>query len=372
MIRFRSAKANELIEKAREMPSGVQQIEMYRRASVLADRQGDLAAAFAARDELCQAAYYTEQTLDQLIAFAYCLGASQRHPDQFNQGDLMWRYKWVAGSLKSCIYVPIRLYERLLEEMEVTYRKHGLGTAAVDQLRLSFYINTGQKDRLERAFIAWENNRDRSGSDCAACQQDRRVDYYVEIGDHERAIQEAEPLISKRMRCAEIPHMTFGTLYWPLLHLGRFEAAVDCFVQGYDMVKGREGLTSTVAEHLMFLAVAGQLPAGFQAMQYHLKVGMSLPYEAQLLVFYRGVWALLERAVMEGWGVVTLSLSPRFPLYESDGIYDVPRLRDFFCSQLDDLNTRFDLRNGNSYISQLTADVQSWLNLRLHLSLERD
>ncbi|MFG0244116.1 MAG: hypothetical protein ACF8R9_15125 [Phycisphaerales bacterium JB054] len=369
MIRFRAASAKDLITKAEEAPTGMESVDLYRRAGVMADRQDDLDSAFAARRELVNAAYYAEARLDQLFAFVYCLALAEKHPSRFSAEDLMWQYKWIVEAMIDFTPVPLTLVDRLLEDMSERYRRHSLGTAAIDQLRLGLCVKTGQKDRLRDAYETWDRNTDRAGSDCNACQLHDRVRFRIAAGEDEKALEEAEPLLSGKMRCADVPHSTFGLLQLPLLRLGRHRQAANLFLRGYDMIKSRQGFVRTVGEYLVFLAVAGDAERGLGLVQMHLKEGLRSHSDLVRITLARGAWAVCERARLDGQTVVSLSLPPRFAGYQRDSVYDLAALGRHFRQDLDDRTAAFDQRNGNHVQREATMEVEAMLGQGLHIPL---
>ena len=369
MMRFRAAQANDLIDKANNAPAGMERVELYRRAAILADRQGDTDAAYRARCALINSAYDADAPLDQLIAFAYCISVSDRSPDRFDPHDLMWMYKWIVDLLIDFTPVQLELVERMIDDMASRYALNGLGSAACDQLRLVLFIKTGQRDRLEQAYDAWESNRERAGSDCLACQLHAQIMYEIVRGEDELAVNRAEPLIAGTSRCADVPHETFGSLHLPLLRLRRYEEAASLFDRGYDMIRSRQGFVRTVGEHAAFLAIAGQTEKGFELLQTHLREAMASRADLLSITFWRGAWAVCERSILEGCGTVSLSLSPRFECFEADGVYDVAALGEHFAGLLGRLAQAFDERNGNTAQQDITAEIAQQLRERISIAI---
>lgn len=370
MIRFRSATAADMMARAREAPAGRERVDRCFRAVVLADRAGDLDAAFDARNELIEAAYYADAKLEQLAAFAWCLNAADRHPGRFAWDSLLWTYKWVADSLTSMTEVPLALVDQVIDDLEQRYARAGLGSAAADQLRMMLAIDAGRREQLPALYQAWDENRDLAGSDCTACRQSQRVGYHLAMGDDAGALEAAAPLLAGRMRCGEVPHSTYGEVLLPLVRLGRLEEAAAALVRGSALIREREGFVETFGRFLAFLAIAGHVDHGWPLLQRRLKAALQTRLDLAALAFHRGAQALCRRALLAGETITSLSLSPRFELFEPDGVYDVSVLERYFGERVTTLTGRFDRRNGNTVQADLNAEVAALVERQLKIPLK--
>src|SRR5205085_9358405 len=110
------------------------------------------------------------------------------------------------------------------------------GPPPVHETRCTHARAAGRLDEARKWYGAWSAAERDSMSDCLACDQNVQVEYLVELGEDENALQRAEPILSGRMRCAEIPQVTLGTVLLPLVRLGRIEEAARHHLKGARLV----------------------------------------------------------------------------------------------------------------------------------------
>ena len=188
----------------------------------------------------------------------------------------------------------------------------------------------------------------------------RVLEQFAVAGEWEQALSKARPILEGRQSCAEIPHLTFGTLLYPLFKLGRLEQARDIHRRGYALVGKNREFLATVGEHLEFLALTDNLSRGLTLVERHLGWALDHPSHRDRFAFYAASAFLLERVQLDGGrDVVSLRLPKAFAGYRDDGGYEVKALHAWVHGQAREIASRFDLRNGTDRFARLLARNQT-------------
>jgi hypothetical protein len=254
-----------------------------------------LKVCFLARQELVEAAFWGGSPEKALVAYSWLLAQFDRHPGEFDEWRLLWRYKWMIGVVADFPQIPKAQIEEMLEDMERRFRRGGYGLRSVFQYRYRIARFMGERERALKFYKRSQSERTDAVSDCRACQIDERVSYHVYTGDDERAHQLAQPLLDFRQFCRTVPERTFARLLLPMLRLNRADTASG---PAAELTAARGGETAAA-----------------------------------------------------------LRLPPTFPLYDEVGVYDTARLRDWFAERTLETARKFDERNGNDHFTREQADL---------------
>src|SRR5262249_18653540 len=133
----------ELRWKADDLPHGPAQVALLEEAVQLADSLKDVDLAYRVRSELMTAATFSGRPDIMLVAFSWCLAQYDRNPQQFDQHDLLWKYKWVIGNGYKFPEIDRPRLEALLADVERRYREAGSTMHAVSQARRDFLVHVG-------------------------------------------------------------------------------------------------------------------------------------------------------------------------------------------------------------------------------------
>ncbi len=90
----------ELWAEADLLSEGPAKVVLLEEAIRLADTHGDLELGFDLRENLIEACTFCGLGEKSLVAFIWCLGQCDRHPERFSQDDLLWKYKWIITALR--------------------------------------------------------------------------------------------------------------------------------------------------------------------------------------------------------------------------------------------------------------------------------
>src|SRR5262249_10101370 len=299
-----------------------------------------------------------------LVAFSWCLAQCDRQPEQFDEEELHWQYKWVVGSLSAFPQIPRAQMEAMLKDMARRYQRVGLGGRAVLRLRCKFKVAAGAREEVVDLYPELQKAPRDLYTDCRACEQGDDATVLFFLGENERGLEKAQPLLKGSMGCAEEPHHTLANVLLPLLRLGRVEEAMQCHRRGFRLVARNPEFLDPVGKHLGFLVLTDNLAKGLTVLEKHLPWALETMCLDRRFQFYLGARLLLDRLRETGRQTVKLRLPRTFPGHQESAKYEVAALTAWVDGELEELAGRFDARNGNQYFRQRIADNLQLLELR--------
>ncbi len=326
-------------------------LELLERAVALADAAGDIETAFEIRDELIDEATFLGHPEKLLTAFSWCLGQCDRNPEEFDEAELLWKYKWAVANLREYPQISRQQIEETLADMAERLRRNGASQRTIYHRRAMLAVGFGDEAMLGENLPLWKKHRRDWLSDCLACEKDSEVDVLAFQGDDAGAVRAAEALFKGRLSCAEIPHKTYGHVLLPLVRLGQWERAAECHKTGYPKVRGTSNYNfmESIAEHLIYLAIAGDSAKSLKSFERHVRQGLSAPSLLDRYFFFRAATLVLRRAAATGKPSRKLKLPEDFPPRQESGQYLLADLAAWFEAEARKLAAAFDTRAGNTY-----------------------
>jgi tetratricopeptide (TPR) repeat protein len=338
-----------------------EEVRALEAAARLADHHSDLVRAYEARELLISAASFGGQPDRALVAFAWCRAQSRKDPERFSERSLLWSNKWIIGALPGHLGVTRDQILAAQDDFaEALLRQGGGGVRAVAKLRLLTALSMGELDEASRCYAAWMDTPRDAYSDCAACDADTEVDAQLTLGRYAEAIERAAPILSGRLACAEVPHITYSFVTLAFFRLGRLEDAKGTFLRGYRLTKANRNHLASMGRYLAFLGLTGNDGPALTLLERHL--GWALDARARLdaLTFFVSARFVLSQIAASGEQALALRLPRHFPLFRDDGLYDPGALLAWFDAQATDLAARFDARNGNDHHTGVLDRSRGW------------
>ncbi|KQO15773.1 hypothetical protein ASF12_27525 [Paenibacillus sp. Leaf72] len=342
----------DLMNQAYDLPPGAAQLEVLEAAVRLADAEGDIENGFYARHQIVKTAGFHGFPLKAIIAFSWQLGQYDQNPEEYDGRSLLWRYKWIIGTISNFPEIPMSQIQELLEDLGKRYKEHGYSNRTYLYFRSRLALDHGKldeaKDYLQQFMKAFRDHM----SDCIACEQHYIVMLYSRLGEDEQALKAAEPILSGNMKCAEVPHITLPELLLPMQRLNLHEEAKKAHTKGYRLVKGKRDLLESVAQHIEYLTATKPAKA-IEAVELHLAFALDHENPYEVMLFNLCTARLLKKLVQEGSNVM-LRLPASFLAAHEDT--SLPALAAYFENLATAAAQRYDARNGNDFYSKKVAD----------------
>src|SRR5687768_161210 len=90
---------DDLMDQAAGLGDTPVRLALEEEAVRIADTHQDISVGFDLRHNVIRTATFCGCAEKALVAFAWMLAQCDRDPDRFPESNLMWRYKWILGSL---------------------------------------------------------------------------------------------------------------------------------------------------------------------------------------------------------------------------------------------------------------------------------
>ena len=369
------AQIQELYAGAQGLPRGPAKVAVLEEAVRIADTHNDDDIGFDLRMELIDAATFGGCPEVSLVAFAWCLARADKEPERFDGGRLLWMYKWVLDVVADYPQFGRAQIMEMMTDMERRYTAAGSGLHPVHQTARELHRLLGDLPEAAAAHERTLRCSEDKLSNCRACEQHAQVKFYLDTDRADLALQTAEPIVSGRMKCAEVPHATYSYLLVPLALDGQMKLAVAYHRKGLMLIGTNPKFLSQAARPIFFLAFTDNLTAAARLMERHLPNAAVTTCPAWRFDFARTAMFVFDlladardaepTAAPSMWasavGWLTGASAPKKPRVRFPASFVLPAgvdgtdpaaLRDHFAAEARELAQAFDARSGNARFAQ--------------------
>ncbi len=348
----------DLLRQARDLSYGPGRVAVVEEAVRHADAHADVESGYEARMELLDAGVMSGRG-DLLVAhYPWCLAQFDRHPDRFDEYQLLWRFKWVMGHVIEFPQISLDQIAGLFEEMTDRFQRYGAGERVLAGFRLSLAKHRGDAADAARFFAEFQQRPRDALSNCAACDANAVVGYHCWRGEHAAAVQAADRILSGRMACRRVPENPLATLLHSLLALGEDARAVALHHRGVRL-STTSGDLSNLAKHITFLARTDNLTPAVRLLEKFLPTAADgYEPEARFRFLLAGRF-LCDRLLATDWRR-GLRVPPTLTTGVRKTTSDVPSLRAWLDAECRQVAAAFDVRNGTSHFADRLAEQDAW------------
>lgn len=349
----------ELCYQANDLPEGEMKLRLLEEAAALAETGRDVDLLFRVKMGVVASAVMAGHLEKGMPAFAWCLAQYQADSPRFQYSafDILWNFKNLLHSVDEFPQLELAQVDALRDQMASLYRESGFNMRPVHYTKLTFAMRSGDFAQAAESFAAYQASSRDSLADCLACEADSDAEYYMLIGENEKALQAGAKPLAGKLKCEEVPNRTINNMLRPLALLGRYEEADQFQKKGYRLIKSNAAFLGHVGLQIAYLNHRDQEAPALKMFEAHLPVALETFQLRSRTFFYLAVKQLLVRTTQPGVKR-KLKLPQSFPLFDPSGKYDDAALIAWLDSQLDPVAAQFDNRNGNQYYSR---DLVEWL-----------
>lgn len=309
------------------------------------------------REELVEVAYFCGAPDRAVAAFSWMVAKHDANPE-WNQYDLLWKYKWITEHFPFMHQIDAPTIERTLDDMQQRYERAGYDRRPVTNLRAWNAMWQGDADAARHHRADWWD-RPRDGmADCRACEVSYNVQYHVEFGEPGQALTLAKDLLSRRLGCAEIPHITFGFLVWPLLEEGRAEEAQQVHSAGYELIRNNRDFVMEAGEHIAFAAHQGDLDGATSMFERHLPWVIDNPSWLKSGHLIAAGEGLMHALGAGGASRVSFRLPRQLAAALGEEAESVAAVEQWLRKRRLEIGAVFDARNGSDFVSRRLERVR--------------
>lgn len=337
-------------------------IDVLEEAARIADLHHDKLLGMSVRYQLVERAQWSGLHQSAFVAFTWMLSRLGDDPDLENRwgGNVMWLFKWVAGSAAESPALTKEQIALLLDDMERHYESRGLSARAVEQVRSYVASDMGEFELAREFLLKARSLPDDDGTDCRACQTNAYVQMLAETNELDHAMREADPLFRGRLSCDLVPADTVGALVMPLFHAGRLEDA-DQLLRKVQRRLTKDGeLMDSAGQSITFLVVTDQIRRATNLANKKMKFAFEGVTSYRQLILFLGCRLLCLRLLERSRSSIKLSPFRGIPwLPDANGKYDVEEMSHWFYETAHALARQFDERNGNRHFMTLLNQSDS-------------
>lgn len=332
-----------------------EQIPLLEEAVALADQLSDADLSWSMRMELLAAYVFGGAPEKAIMTFAWLESTSEKNPDQFpasrsngrwlEETDLLWAFKWVLAELPGFAQIPRAHIEATLERMHTHYTRHQQSLRPYWMARIRNHIAFGDgHDAVQNALENFRTSSRDVYADCYACELNFLVETHLFLGDTDRALQIAEPLISGEHSCAEIPHLTYAALTIPTWSAGMKDRARLFHQLAYDLCQHNPDFLIPISTIIAFRILEDDWNGAARLFETHVGWAEQTRAPERKLQFLQASWALAHHAPPNA------SLKTRSPLGPCGMSFSEWKTR--LEADIATITTAFDARNQNRSTSE--------------------
>lgn len=349
---------------AMSLPDGAVKFEALDSAIRQADAAGEEALAFEFRLAAIQPYHFGGDHRRAFLAFSQCLAAFDRDPSlasTYTEQDLLWKFKWMVGTLTDFPDIPLARTYAVLEDMQRRYLRGGYSLHAVHQRRCQVAVHVGDLVQAELSYQDMLTAKRDGLSDCRVCVPSAQTRLLTAFGRHEEAVAAGEP--AKQGSCARQPQWVQAYLMEPCLRTGRFTEAAELHRSSYRRMRTSHTYLAGIGLHLSFLAMSGNEARGLELVERHLPWLETSRTPADCLHFAATAVLVLNRVSAKGFGGSPIRRGPDGTATTADA------LATELARYTRQLAARFDARNGTTRQSELAEQRMTAPQLAEQLSL---
>lgn len=157
--------------------------------------------------------------------------------------ESLWELKWVAEDYAKTLDFSEEDIISHISFMGDMYELFQINLAPVYKSIMLISIDMGEKERAQGAYDRWQEEKSKEGADlndCEACEVTEMVNYHNFIGEYEKAIALAEPILAGELSCAEVPELTYGPVIESLIALDKVDEAKALLEEALNRINSHE------------------------------------------------------------------------------------------------------------------------------------
>ena len=337
-----------------------EKLKVLERAIKIAEKHGDIDQQFEAKSEYVDAASFAGLIEESLAIFPWLLGIIEQYPDRFDCWDVMWNYKWVVCVLPLYPEIPLKQIELTFKEFENAYQKRGYPKRTVYEYYRQLYIHLGDKEQAQihhKLMESSEDDSERAISDCLACKQNREVEAAMFFQNYEECLQLAEPILTGKLSCGDIPISTYDNLIYVYIKLNKWDELKSAGQRLLKEHKESEHQDDMYPNVLLYCWAFNKYSTALKYIQEKLTKSNCSERELDSLIFYINAAKVFQAMKQAQKTVVKLQLPESHSLFNADNKYYINDVLNWFLQEVETLVNLFDKRNGNTYYQDYTTEI---------------
>jgi hypothetical protein len=327
-------------------------IALLKQAINLADTYNDLEWGFELRLDLIRDEKETSRCGESLPAFTWILDTYDKNPGLFDEGDFLWEYKWMLGSVRRNSSISMEQIDSIAEDFKNRLLRNGysLRPYYTTKVHTAFFLGNLED---ARKYIDIRNKEVRDGmANCRACELDDDVELELLLGNFDKALALGNKMLTKKLTCTHMPFSCYCNCVKHFRKAGDMDKAYEYFLKAEADLAELSDISQIAEIGIMtgFLSDYDREKAWIFFEQY---AHWNLDSEDYLdFIFSINVLSLLSEEETR-----VLNVNPSLSWYREDNTYDIKEIYNYYYNKAKDLAERFDQRNGSGYFSEQFAEA---------------
>lgn len=350
-----------LLASAESLSYGDERVAIVEKAMAVADLHQDEDLQFKVRlqyiREVQEAGGYPEK---YMAVFPWLLAYIDQKNDIWDMYQVLWYYKWVTGSMINFPSISKSQIINALEDLKTRYRKvTGSDLVYHDCCRSIFgELGDWEEAKKHHAVIMQLHTREML-RDCKACVLNNEVSYWVGIGEVEKSLEVAIPLLNGNLSCRSVPHTTYRRFIPELVVRSRYGEAMEMAKKLFALIdeSDRDDYTKNYTL-LGFMGITQNFEKGIDFFNARFENAFKVRSKWSKFHFYAHARLFLgQMKKVTGNESVTLQLPEKHALFHAKQNYTFDSLIAWFDKEIDEIEAAFNKRNGNDYFSKKKAFI---------------
>ena len=352
----------ELLQPITMLANGPERIRIFEKCVHLAEERKDKVRQVKYRLAVIEESVFYVDVTRIFIDYPVVLNLAKQvenetgeYPYQFS---ILWQYKWLLGDASDFYQVTRQQIEKISQDIMKRYREAGYSLRAPYEKLSDFYLDIDEKLSMEYYQKFLLENRDRM-SDCLACERGREVEYLLHIGEPEKALEKAQPLIEEKMTCTLQPISTLEDFTW---------YATQKKIKGESVIKEIEETLKGFADTIRSAITKKQLLTGCvgRVLCYYMmyEPNKALPWiklfpdytekescPDSLFNYCIGMMLFLQG--LGGRKIYKIKMDRRFRFYNDAGEYHVDEMYRYYADTAKEIAEKFEKAQGRLFQKKL-------------------
>lgn len=317
-------------------------ITLLKQAISLADANNDLDWGYDLRLEILHWEGFLGKSTESIIAFTWLLNICDSEPDQFEYKEILKRYKWMIFASFDYLLISKEQLDMMMKDYSNRLAQNGYSARSYYEIEANWSLFTGDVSRA-RKYLAF---RDLETFDEMCIDDEMITDICVELldGNIDKGIAFANEFLGQK---PDQKGTTYSLIVY-YLALNKDRRVSDYFEQ-------TEQLLSNVNKYPYMIFDISQLMYYLsknekeKAWKYY---ELYAHWEVDVNEYYSFDFSLSVLPLFSSEETKTLNLSSKLPFFNEKGIYNTSDLYKYYVEKVNNLGSKFDQRNGNTYFRE--------------------
>lgn len=335
-----------------------------RSAIEAADREKDVPYQIYFREELCKESCFYGDGMDMMIMFPEILSIVDRNPDaelthfdafyyRDNMDHMLWIYKWILEGCSSFYQIPMEDCMRFFADFKARSLAYGYSLRPYYLYRYYFYESVDEAV-AEEAFYEFEKSPRDENSDCAACERNAAIRFYLKKGNLQKAEELSKDIEDFTLTCSgDMDAWLRLKKHYMEYYMRRKEfdkAAEYCRIMERNM---NEKVEYQRWDDFLCCYASADMGKALKIYKKHWKEWQEERKPWDRFFSGKNICCFFRKLKEEkGGNTIKLSLDASFPLYQESGQYEIDTLYQYYYDRTRELAEKFDARNGTDHYSK--------------------